>query len=165
MVGGSMKTGPSPSVKCQPADVALRWVWNKPEISLVLSGMNTVEQVRENVASAERSGVDCLSAEEERLVSRVLAEYQRLSPIPCTKCGYCAPCPHGVDIPVNFELYNAGVVFQGSSLTLSKNLYGSLPDQQKATACEECAECEAKCPQQIPIREVLHKVQERLKQQ
>jgi uncharacterized protein len=168
LFGGSLASPPPPiqriwdtaAGKHSPADVALRWVWNRPEVALALSGMNTRAQVCQNVASAERSGVGCLSAEEERLLDQVAAEYKRLSPIPCTKCGYCAPCPHGVDIPVNFELYNNAVVFQGNSRVLSKNLYAALPAEQKAAACKECGTCEEKCPQQIAIREKLRLVRE-----
>jgi uncharacterized protein len=143
----------------RPADVALRWLWNRLEVSLVLSGMSRLEEVVENIASASHEG-PWLDDEETQLVAEVRAAYQQLSPIPCTKCGYCMPCPHGVNIPVNFELYNNAAVFQGSSSVLCRNLYGFLPEAEKAAACAACGDCEEKCPQGIAIRAQLKRVQE-----
>jgi predicted aldo/keto reductase-like oxidoreductase len=171
LFGGTL-ANPPPTVReiwnkgnpaLSPAEVALRWLWNKPEVSLVLSGMSTLEQVRQNVESAGRSGVGCLTEEESRLIGLVQAEYKRLSPIPCTKCGYCSPCPHGVDIPVNFELYNNATVFQGNSITLSRNLYSFLPETERASACVECGTCEERCPQGIEIGKLMQKVREQFK--
>lgn len=144
----------------RPADVALRWLWNKPEVSLVLSGMSTLEQVQENLASADHSGVGRLSDDEARLIDRVRAEYQKLSPIPCTKCGYCRPCPNGVQIPTNFELYNNATLYQGNTVTLCRNLYMSLPESERAAACTACGTCEERCPQQIPIAAMMERVRQ-----
>ena len=82
------------------------------------------------------------------------AKYEELSPIPCTKCGYCLPCPHGVNIPLNFELHNEATVFQGSSVMLCRNLYHSLP-KRRAAACAACGHCEELCPQNLEIRQLL----------
>jgi predicted aldo/keto reductase-like oxidoreductase len=171
LFGGTL-ANPPPSVQpiwdsgggsCRPADVALRWLWNKPEVSLVLSGMTTMEQVQQNIGSACRSGVGCFTEEEAELVARVQQEYQRLSPIPCTRCGYCMPCPNGVSIPVNFELFNNATVFKGSSVTLCRNLYQFLPEAERAGACLGCAICEEKCPQGIPISKMMERVREQFK--
>jgi predicted aldo/keto reductase-like oxidoreductase len=86
-------------------------------------------------------------------------KYGELSPIPCTKCGYCAPCPNGVDIPRNFELYNDATLFGGNAMALCKNLYASLPAEQKAAACAACGTCEEKCPQQIEIAAMMPRVE------
>jgi len=146
LFGGSLANPPQPVWEIysssqrthRPADVALRWLWDKPEVSLVLSGMSTMEQVRQNIESARRAGVGWLDEEEAALVRRVQQKYAELSPIPCTKCGYCMPCPNGVDVPRNFELFNNATVFQGSSLALCRNLYKSFPESQRAGACEGC---------------------------
>jgi len=168
LFGGTL-ANPPPSVRqlweaagtdVRPADLALRWVWNQSEVSLALSGMNALEQVRQNVASAERSGAGTLTLAELDLLARVRDEYQRLSPIPCTKCGYCPPCPSGVNIPVNFELYNQATVFQGSSRLLCRNLYLSLPESELATACERCGTCEDRCPQHLPVADLLQRTGE-----
>lgn len=138
-----------------PVDLALRWLWSQPEVSLVLSGMSTMEQVKQNLESACRSGVGSLDEEELELIARARDKYQELSPVPCTNCGYCMPCPNGVDIPVNFELYNNATVFKGSSVTLCRNLYHSLPEEQRAQTCERCGTCEEQCPQQIEIGKMM----------
>jgi len=137
----------------RPADAALRWVWSRPGVSVVLSGMTTLEQVKENLESAARVGEGGLDEEERAVVARVQRAYGELSPIPCTKCGYCMPCPNGVDIPVNFELYNNAAVYKGNTTTLSRNLYHAMPEAQRAAACKDCRECEERCPQQIPVSE------------
>jgi predicted aldo/keto reductase-like oxidoreductase len=89
---------------------SLQWVWNQPEVSVVLSGMSTMKQVEENVAFAERSRPGTLKAEELALLDRVREAYQDLAPIPCTNCMYCMPCPNGVNIPRIFEIYNDAIV-------------------------------------------------------
>jgi predicted aldo/keto reductase-like oxidoreductase len=166
LFGGTLANPPQPvweiwndnHHRYRPADVALRWLWDKPEVSLVLSGMSNLEQVRQNIDSARRSGVGSLDESEATVLARVQKEYAKLSPIPCTKCGYCVPCPNGVAIPVNFELYNNATVFQGNSIVLCRNLYNSLPAAQRASACLECGICEEKCPQRIRIGEMLGRV-------
>jgi len=83
---------------------------------------------------------------------------QREKPKPLLKCRYCMPCPSGVDIPLNFELYNNTAVFKGNAVKLCRILYTSLPASQKASACKKCGICEEKCPQQIPISKMLEDV-------
>jgi predicted aldo/keto reductase-like oxidoreductase len=144
-----------------PADVALRWLWHKPQVSVVLSGMNALEQVQQNLESAEKSGVGRLTQEEHELVARVQAAYRGLESIPCTKCAYCMPCPNGVNIPRNFELYNQAVAYNTESL--SKSLYNyHMPEAERASACIACRECEEKCPQQIEISDWMVQVHEKL---
>lgn len=169
LFGGTLANPPQPiqalwdAAGRRPADVALRWLWNQPEVSLVLSGMNAMEQVQQNLESACRSGVGCLAEDEASLVARIQQAYRQFSPIPCSKCGYCLPCPNGVSIPVNFELFNNATVFQGNSVTLCRNLYYFLPETQRASACLACGACEERCPQGIPIVETLQRVQEQFK--
>lgn len=167
LFGGALANRPDPvravwdavGPEYAPVDLALQWLWNKPEVSLVLSGMSTMEQVEQNLASASRSGVGSLGEHALGLIARVQHEYQQLSAIPCTRCRYCMPCPQGVDIPVNFELYNNATLFKGSPTALCKNLYMFLPASQRASACVQCGACEARCPQQIAIPEKLQAVQ------
>jgi predicted aldo/keto reductase-like oxidoreductase len=140
------------------ADWALQWLWNKLEISVVLSGMSTIEQVEENVASAEASGIGSLSPEELETVRIAAARYGDLHPIPCTKCGYCMPCPNGVDIPKNFELYNDAAIPGHNGLELNRNLYTQLSEERRAESCIQCRQCEELCPQHIPIADWMPKV-------
>jgi len=153
----------SGSVACEPVDMALRWIWNKAEVSVVLSGMSSLEQVRQNVESATRSDIATLSSEELELVSVVRDEYKRAGAAPCTGCRYCMPCPNDVDIPRNFELYNEGQVY--GNWGLSRDLYRDfVPDEEKAGVCIGCRECEEKCPQGIEISEWMPRVHEKLDQ-
>lgn len=141
-----------------PADWALQWLWHQPEVSLVLSGMSTMEQVRENVASADRSGVGTLTQEELALIEQVREKYEELCPIPCTRCGYCMPCPHGVDIPRNLEIYNEGIIYEKPES--ARRSYEFLDEEKRASACTACLECEEQCPQSIPISEWMTRAHE-----
>jgi predicted aldo/keto reductase-like oxidoreductase len=144
-----------------PADLALQWLWNKPEVTTVLSGMSTMEQVLENVESACRSGVGAMPEAELELVSQLQKVYKGMFPVPCTRCGYCMPCPSGVDIPRVFELYNEAVAF--NQLSLNKNIYrGVLAKSSQAGSCTQCGECEERCPQRIGIQEWMPRVHREL---
>jgi len=154
-------SGRSPDPRT-PADWALQWVWDQPEVSLVLSGMSTMEQVEENLASADRSGVGTMSEEELALVAKVRDAYQALCAIPCTGCKYCMPCPSGVNIPEVFEIYNDLQMFGDEGR--SKQFYAWLDEKARAGQCIECGECLEKCPQHIDIPEWMKKVHEALGQ-
>ncbi len=146
------------SVQRGPAEWALQWLWHKAEVSVVLSGMGAMAEVRENLASAERSRIGGLTSEELRTVSEARKQYASLHVVPCTRCGYCMPCPEGVDIPKNLQLYNDALVFEGNQRMLNRNIYFCLPERQRAAGCAACGQCEEKCPQSIPIREWMPKV-------
>jgi len=140
-----------------PADWALQWLWNQPEVSVVLSGMSALEQVEQNVASAEASTINALSPEDLALIGQVRVKYQELSPIPCTKCGYCMPCPNDVDIPRNLAVYNQGSMYEKPDQ--AREEYNQwIPEEERASACIQCRECEEKCPQSIPISEWMERV-------
>jgi uncharacterized protein len=139
-----------------PAEWALRWVWNHPEVSTVLSGMGSFDQVRENIAFAEEGRANSLSAEDLAFIDGVREAYRDLLQVDCSGCAYCMPCPSGVNIPTNFSLYNDTVTFKDPTGVMVYNAF--MPPEQWASACIECAECEEKCPQHIPIREELKKV-------
>jgi predicted aldo/keto reductase-like oxidoreductase len=146
-----------------PADRALQWLWNQPEVSLVLSGMSTMEQVEENLASAGRSGVGTMTGEELALVVQAREAYQALCAIPCTACKYCLPCPQGVAIPDVFEVYNDLLMFGDEAR--SRMFYSWLDEKSRADACIECGECLEKGPQGIQIPDWMKKVHEALGQQ
>ena len=145
--------------KHTPADWALRWLWNQPEVSVVLSGMSLMQQVEENTASAAVSGVGVLTAEELAVVGQVREKINQLSPIPCTRCEYCLPCPNGVNIPRNFEVYNEGAMYNDPDN--ARRAYKQwIKDESKAAQCIQCQECEDKCPQKINISEWMPVVDE-----
>jgi len=145
----------SPTPRSAP-DWGLQWVWNHSEVGVVLSGMSTMQHVVENLASASHSGPGTLTAEDLALVERVRATYRDLCPIPCTGCQYCMPCPNGVEIPRNFGLLNQGVMY--NTLSNMRERYARMPEDQRASACIGCRECEDKCPQHILISEEMPRV-------
>jgi predicted aldo/keto reductase-like oxidoreductase len=121
--------------------------------------MSTMQQVEENVSYAARSSVNSLTPSELALIDQVRVKYSGLCPIPCTKCGYCMPCPNGVDIPRNFEAYNSGIIYQ--SPDWARNEYKNwIPQEVRASVCLQCFECEEKCPQDIQISEWMLVVQQ-----
>jgi len=139
-----------------PAEWALQWLWHQPSVSLVLSGMSTLAQVEANIASADRSGVGLLTGDELALIDRVRDEYRRLSPIPCTECKYCQPCPNGVNIPTVFGIYNEAMMFNVPDY--ARFAYGNwLSEAERGDHCLACGDCETKCPQHIAIIEWLEK--------
>jgi hypothetical protein len=138
-----------------PADRALRWLWNQPEVTVVLSGMVTKEEIDQNIASAEASGVGQMDADEIAAIERVRKAYRAIASVPCTQCRYCMPCPHGVDIPRVFEIYNDALMYD--DLKRSKMFYNQMPRETMADHCIECGECEEVCSQSIAIIEWLAK--------
>ncbi len=143
----------SATVRRTPADWALQWIWNHPEVSVILSGMSTMQHVIENLDNAEHSGVGMLSKEELILIDKVRGEYRRLVPVPCTNCKYCMPCPNGVEIAAILEYYNDAIIYDNPGAP--RFLYRNLSKDKQAASCVECFECEEKCPQGIPISEYL----------
>lgn len=144
--------------KRTPAEWALQWVWNHPEVSVVLSGMSAMKQVIENVESANRSGPNILTEKELELISGVREKYQTYGLIGCTGCRYCTPCPHGVEIPEILSLFNEYYTKRLDVAAREEvvNKYGkSVPPGGRAKNCAKCAECEDKCPQNLPIRNLL----------
>lgn len=135
-----------------PAGLALQWLWDQPEVNLVLSGMSTMPQLEENLDSADASGANPLTAEERELISRMRSKLQERMAVGCTGCGYCLPCPNGVNIPGVFDLLNYGVMYDG--MRSSRFRYERFfPSDERAGACNQCGECEEKCPQSIAVSE------------
>lgn len=137
-----------------PAEWALDWVWNHTEVSLLLSGMSTLEQVRQNLEAADRAQPDMLSSDDLATIARVRDAYAALTRVPCTGCRYCMPCPHGVDIPGVFELANEGSMF--GRWDVQRKRYERMRNEKTSTdQCVRCGLCETKCPQHIAIRNEL----------
>ncbi len=151
------------SVRRSPVEWALRWLWNIPEITLVLSGMSTPEHVRENLKIASQGTPESLQEEELRLIDRAAEEYARRMVYPCTSCGYCLPCPQGVRIPECLNHYNSAFMFDDLERARFNNRV-MLNETSRASACINCGACVPKCPQHIPIPEALAKVRELLEE-
>jgi predicted aldo/keto reductase-like oxidoreductase len=150
-------------IKRSPVEWALLWLWNHKEISTVLSGMSTLEQVKENIEIADKAEVGILSQEELEFIEKLRLAFLGRKAIDCTQCGYCMPCPYGVNIPRNFFLYNEGIRYDDWGAPRWEYNY-SMREEERASNCQECGICETKCPQQLPIRELLKKVHEALAQ-
>ncbi len=139
-----------------PADLAFRWLWDQPQVTCVLSGMNSLKMVRENLASADLAQPGSFTEKEFQLVDQVKQEINRKMMVGCTGCRYCMPCPNGVDIPMAFHCYNlnhteghkSGAWEYTQSTAMRK-------ETSSASQCVGCGRCEQHCPQQIPIREKL----------
>jgi hypothetical protein len=143
--------------KRTPADWSLQWLWNQPEVSVVLSGMSEMQHVVENVASGNQSGINSLSEAESKLVDRVREEYEGMALIPCTGCGYCVPCPEGIDIPRLLNIYNDSIMYDKHDY--AKAEYNDfVPVNNRANLCVACQECEEKCPQGIIVSEWMVKI-------
>jgi predicted aldo/keto reductase-like oxidoreductase len=144
-----------------PAEGALRWVWNHPGVTIVLSGMNQEAQIAENCRTASDSLPNALSGAELRLYDELRQTLTGLMKIGCTGCAYCLPCPAGVDIPLCFSYYNSRQLLRASSarsqyLMFTTGVSGSPPSY--ASLCQGCGKCEAACPQGLSIREHLKEV-------
>ncbi len=147
----------SAAEKRSPAEWALRWVWNHPQVSTALSGMNSMAQLKENLKIADEGRAHSLSSKDLALIDRVAETFQKTLPIDCTACCYCLPCPQGVNIPHNFRLYNDHQIFKDQEINFI--LYNRMTaPEQRASNCSACGECEERCPQQIKIIEGLKKV-------
>ncbi len=147
------------------AEWAFRWLWQQPEVTCVLSGMNSVEMVQENLRVADEVRIDEFTAEDYALIEGIKAEINRNIKVGCTACGYCQPCPMGVDIPVTFRCYNELHTEGVANGTRSKKLKGARweyiqctifrKNTGSASQCIECGKCEKHCPQHIEIRKEL----------
>jgi hypothetical protein len=166
LMGGRLASPPSAAVAgvfrasskdWSPAEWALQWIWDQTEVSTVLSGMKAMQEVKENLCAADRSAIGSLDAGGLELIERVRKILLERAPIPCTQCGYCRPCPSGVNIPRNLELYNECFVYDNP--VIPRAVYSRfLPEGERAGVCTGCRECEEKCPQGIAISECLTEV-------
>lgn len=140
---------------------ALRWLANFSEVAVILSGMSTFEQVRQNVEIAQRLTVGNLSENELQLIQEVKRTLESYAVINCTECGYCMPCPNGVDIPGNFRVYNETIMFE--DFEGGKGIYRWFQSQKIAASfCTKCGECLSKCPQGLEIPSLMEKVHSEL---
>jgi len=144
--------------KRTPADWAFRWVWNHPEVTLALSGMNEDSQVDENIRSASDALPGALSESDLEMIGRVRDVFHHEIRINCTGCAYCMPCPYGVDIPFCFSALNSYAVFGGMHAKVMYNFSLRKTENKpsgKASVCKKCGACEKKCPQDLPIIKTL----------
>jgi len=146
-----------------PVEWGLRWVWNHPEVTVVLSGMNEEAHVEQNLAIAGEAHAGSLSAKELELVDRAARTYHDLMQVGCTGCGYCMPCPAGVDIPKSFSFFNS--MYLSGEREAMRMFYmlsvdsGLIHEKSGlASQCVQCGQCMEKCPQHIQIPDMLERV-------
>lgn len=165
--GGQLAKTPPESIRSlwQEAQIqrnqvewALDFVWSHPEVSMALSGMSHMQQLKENLTIADSAEVSMLTERDMEVIGRVRKAFQKLRPIPCTNCYYCMPCPNNVDIPHILALYNDGHIYDDHKRV--RFLYRMVAQEQQATNCISCGECEEHCPQQIAISEWLSEAHE-----
>ena len=147
-------------IKHTPAQWAFRWLWNQPEVTCVLSGMNSDAMVRDNIETASTVAVDELGPEEEAMLQRVVKAINSKMKVGCTGCGYCMPCPKNVDIPGTFAAYNRRYTeskFWGFAEYVMCTALRKT--STAASNCIECGKCEKHCPQHIEIRKHLKEAQ------
>ncbi|MDF3000533.1 MAG: putative oxidoreductase of aldo/keto reductase family [Bacillota bacterium] len=143
-------------VKRTPAEWALRWVTDFPEVLTILSGMTTREQVEENIRIMNEAEPSSLSEKELEIVAKVSKEYNNLIQYSCTGCKYCMPCPVNVNIPETIGYYNDWFLFDGNpKISADFNMW--ISPKARPSLCVECKACEEHCPQQLPISEVMKK--------
>ena len=139
-----------------PAQWAFRWLYNQPEITCVLSGMNTLEMIEDNVNTASSTEIGSLGPAEEEMLQKVVKAIHSRLKVGCTGCGYCMPCPKGVDIPGTFSAYNRRYYDSKHSGFFDYMMCTALRKNSAAASnCIECGKCETHCPQQIEIRKEL----------
>jgi predicted aldo/keto reductase-like oxidoreductase len=175
LLGGKLATGlPKKAAallaRAEPARSAaawaLRWLWDQPEVTVVLSGMNTMEQLEDNTLAAEGAVPGCLSSAERAVYPRLTEVFRASYKTPCTGCGYCMPCPRSVNIPGCFAAYNASYavsLFTGfQQYTTSSNISLDARANGSARNCAGCGACAGHCPQHIDIPGQLKRVARRL---
>ena len=146
-----------------PAEWGLRWLWNQPEVTVVLSGMNSLEMVEENVRTASQAAAGELTAVDLSLLEQVKGIIRENERVGCTGCRYCMPCPKGVDIPGIFSAWNTMYTeakFSGRSQYMQT--VGLTIPPSSASQCIRCGKCEKHCPQSIPIRDKLQEAEKAL---
>lgn len=147
-----------------PAELGLRWLWNQKEVTCVLSGMNSVEMVEENIRIASEAAPNHFTQEDFKLVESIKKIIREKEKVGCTGCRYCMPCPKGVDIPANFYYYNLMYMEKKTSarFEFAQNM-GMRKEPAFASQCIECGKCEKHCPQHLPIREKLKEADKELR--
>ena len=145
------------------AEWAFRWLWSQPEVTCVLSGMNSEEMVQENVRIASEVQLHEFSAEDFKMIEEVKAAINKNTKVGCTACAYCMPCPKGIDIPTAFRCYNQMYTENKKSGRLEYlQIVALQKEMSDISNCVECGKCEMHCPQHIEIRKKLKEARKEL---
>lgn len=158
LLGGKLANPPKQVAKVLPGDKtpvewALDFLWNRPEVGVILSGMSTMEQVQQNIEYASRAQVGMLSQADLDMLTEARRIFLTMALVPCTKCAYCMPCPFGLNIPKTFEAYN---MTASVNMEAARKVYDTL--EVAADQCRACKKCEKVCPQSIEVSAVMPEV-------
>jgi len=168
LLGGRLAKGLPPAAEKlfapkTPASYALRWLWNQPEVTIVLSGMSDMKVLEENAALAETATVGSVSEEELDTIKKAAEIFSAAYKIPCTGCNYCLPCPKKINIPDAFTAYNTSyAVSRFTGIMLYATTSGGFDAAFSVHDCTACGKCEKICPQHIPVAAKLKDVQKRM---
>ena len=166
--GGKLTTGIPPTVqelwdnapvKRTPAEWGFKWLANMPEVTLILSGMSSGEQLQQNIATVSAADLNVLSDEERELIDKVSDEYNRLIKYSCTGCEYCLPCPQKLKIPDLIDTLNEWNIY-GQNPATKMEYVEWIPKGRHASDCISCKACEKKCPQGLPIAQIMKETAE-----
>ena len=147
-----------------PAEWSFRWLYDQPEVTVVLSGMNTLDMVRENCRTADSARAGAFTDADRDVLRRVTEAIRASDKVGCTGCRYCMPCPKGVDIPGTFRCYNAMFIESPSQGRFQyAQTVGLTKEPAFASQCIQCGKCEKHCPQELPIREKLKEADKALR--
>lgn len=144
----------SSDIKRTPAEWSLSWIWNQPGVTVILSGMNSMNQLDENIKTADKALSNSLTGSEKQLIEKVKTKFKELTKVTCTGCRYCIQCPKGIDIPRIFSLYNEAAVYNNIK-NCSYAYTHEINTKNNVIACIGCAKCEKVCPQHLEIRQYL----------
>jgi len=162
---GGKLVNPSPNInsiweeaenKRTPVQWAFDYLWDNPQISVVLSGMSSPAQLKENIEYANKSKANSLTDKDKQAIEKVRQEYQKIKTVPCTKCNYCSICPQKINIPIIFEIYNDFLIYNQKDQFDKK--IKELKEKKEFEKCLECKKCESICPQKIKIVDELKNV-------
>lgn len=156
----------SADIKRSPADWALRWVYNHPQVAVVLSGMNNMDHINENIKVASETMPNSLTEKEQKIIKDVRDKYLELLTIGCTGCSYCMPCPVGIDIPATLKNLNNYHMFSKAGGRMQQMMYAGISTNDGkphyASSCVACGKCEKKCPQNLEIIQAMKQVSKEL---
>jgi len=148
--------------KKSPVEWAFDYLWDKPQINTVLSGMSALSQLKENIKFANNSKINILTKKDELLFEKIRKEYQKIKTIPCSKCNYCSICPQKINIPSMLELKNELTVFNNKDKFVNKII--DMKNKGEFNQCLECRKCEDVCPQKIKISEEIKSIEKIISQ-
>ena len=150
-------------IKHTPAQWSFRWLWNQPEVTVVLSGMNSTEMIQDNINTASDVKIGEFTVDDENMLKDVVKAINENMKVGCTGCGYCMPCPKNVDIPGTFSAYNRKYSEGKLSSLIEYTMCTALrKNPTSASNCIGCGKCEQHCPQNIEIRKQLKSAQNEL---